>query len=131
MIHILLVDDEEDYTEELAEAFRRECSDDYSITEAKDASSALKILAENEIDVVLLDLAIPNVLNEDVTKKRKGIELLKEIKSKLPNICVIMLSSFKDLDDVVLAMKAGAFDYKYKFTTDFSQIVQSIEKGTA
>jgi DNA-binding NtrC family response regulator len=66
-----------------------------------DAESCLKNM-EDPPDLVMLDIMLPN---------KNGVETLKEIKGKYPDVQVIMLSAQGNIDVVVESMKLGAVDY--------------------
>jgi two-component system response regulator AtoC len=69
---------------------------------------ALKVLKDQAVDIVLLDVQMPGL---------SGVEVLKLIREKHTDIGVIMLSVLKDVEIAVQAMKLGALDY---VTKDFS-----------
>lgn len=75
------------------------------IGEAGMASEAMKLVRENEWDVAVLDISLPD---------RSGIELLKLIKSEKPKLPVLMLSMYAEDQYAVRAMRAGAAGYLTK-----------------
>ena len=78
--HILLVDDDCDFREEL-----RSClEDDYKILEAANGQQAMQFLKKpNMIDIVILDVIMQGL---------SGTEVLKEIKKNAPDLGIIMMS---------------------------------------
>ena len=98
---VLVVDDEELIRWSLAERLR---SDGHEIIEAGTAADALDC-AESGVDLVLLDYKLPD---ED------GISVLKKLRELDPDVLVIMLTAHRQVEIVVEAMKAGAFDYATK-----------------
>src|SRR5688572_23529919 len=98
---ILIVDDERLIRWSLSERLR---TDGHEIVEAATAAEALE-RAQDGVDLVLLDYKLPD---ED------GITVLKRVHELDPDTLVIMLTAHKDIDIVVQAMKAGAFDYATK-----------------
>src|SRR5262245_9542963 len=98
---VLVVDDEELIRWSLAERLR---ADGHDITEAGTAAAALDE-AESGVDLVLLDYKLPD---DD------GISVLKKLRELDPDVLVIMLTAHKQVELVVDAMKAGAFDYATK-----------------
>lgn len=103
---VLVVDDEKG-TRNLIHHMLK---DQYEVVQATDQETALKMLEEdNQITVVLLDILLPKI---------NGIQILKQIKGKNPEIRVIMMSVVKEVDTVVQAMKLGAVDY---ITKDFDE----------
>lgn len=96
---ILIVDDEPNIRRMLAALLRHE---GYSVAEAGSALEAQQQMADVEADVVLLDLALP-----DVT----GLNLLQTIHERWPLSPIIMMSGRASLTDAVQATKLGAFHF--------------------
>lgn len=95
---ILLVDDDRGFREEFAE-----CFPEYRVLEASDGAAALGILGgPNEIDLVLLDVRLPDV---------NGLELLGEVKRTAPDAAVVILTGFGSKDTVIKALRGQADDY--------------------
>lgn len=101
-IKILILDDEKQFTEELNGFF---VGSDYESFEANTAAEGRKILVDNEIDLLILDVRLPGV---------NGLDILKEVKVTYPNMEVIIISAHGDMDTVIKAMRLGAFDYLRK-----------------
>jgi len=101
-IKILILDDEKQFTEELSGFF---ADSDFESFEANTVSEGKKILAENEIDLLILDVRLPGV---------NGLDILKEVKAQYPGMEVIIISAHGDMDTVIKAMRFGAFDYLRK-----------------
>ena len=74
----------------------------YHCKEAGSAEQTLNMLAANPIDLVILDIRMPD---------KSGIELLPEIKSGFPNTAVIMATAINDVNIAVQCLKLGADDY--------------------
>jgi DNA-binding NtrC family response regulator len=96
------VDDEEDFVEMLQLRLEAEGEE---VTPAYDGETALKILGEKEIDVVILDILMPGI---------SGIQALKEIKKRFPLVEVILLTGHGTTSSAVEGMKHGAYDYLLK-----------------
>ncbi|MGQ0813752.1 MAG: sigma-54-dependent transcriptional regulator [Gemmatimonadota bacterium] len=96
---ILIVDDEPNIRRMLGSLLRHE---GYAIAEAANAAEALDRLEASEPDVVLLDLALP-----DVT----GLDLLVRVHARWPQSPIIMMSGRASLADAVQATKLGAFHF--------------------
>jgi DNA-binding response OmpR family regulator len=77
----------------------------YQVETAEDGSKALETIKEKDFDVVILDLRLPG---------KNGIEVLKEVKEKKPQIKGIIMTAFPSVQTTVEAMKAGAIDYLSK-----------------
>ena len=90
--NILILDDEEFVLKALA---RELASDAYEIFEARDVRSALKILSEEPVDVVISDLHLPGVL---------GGSFLRIVKDHYPHIVRIILTGYPDTDSAVRAI---------------------------
>jgi DNA-binding NtrC family response regulator len=78
---------------------------DYHVWSFSKAEPALEALAEDPPDLILLDVGLPGM---------DGIEALRQIKSINPDILVIMITAYEDVDTVISAMKLGAYDYVIK-----------------
>lgn len=98
MYQILLCDDEKDIVTAL-EIYLR--NDDYKIFKAYNGADALKILTEEEIHLVLLDIMMPHM---------DGIAALTKLR-EFSNVPVILLTAKSEDIDKVLGLTAGADDY--------------------
>ena len=101
MYQILLCDDEKDIVTAL-EIYLR--NDDYKIFKAYNGADALKILTEEEIHLVLLDIMMPEM---------DGWQVCREIR-RVSNIPIIMLTAKGETFDKVLGLELGADDYMVK-----------------
>ena len=99
---ILVVDDEPRAREILADNLQ---SEGYRVVEAPDSETAISLVRENDLNLVLLDLMLPDI---------GGIEVLKEIIKLKPALPVIMISGQGTIDDAVQATKLGAYDFLVK-----------------
>ncbi len=86
---------------------------------AEDGQTALRIIRENPIDLVTLDLRMPGM---------QGIDVLKEIKKFNPNIEVIIVTGFGSLKSATEAMKFGVKGYITK-PYNLSEITSIVEKA--
>lgn len=91
----------------------------YSTFPCGSALDALDVLQKNKIDVVLTDIMMPEI---------SGIELLERIHSIDPDIPVILITGFADLDKAIEAIKKGAFDFITK-PYETAYLTHSIEKA--
>ena len=101
-IKILILDDEKQFTEELNESF---LNSGFLSFEANTEIKAREILADHDIDLMILDVRLMGV---------NGLDILKEIKVQFPIMEVIVVSAHGDMDTVIKAMRLGAFDYLRK-----------------
>ncbi len=101
-ISVLVVDDEPDVRDLLGAGLSdRSCV----CIEAADGITALNMLAEQDFDVVLLDIRLPGM---------SGMDVLRAIRQHHPGTAVIMMTAVNDVDTAVKAMKLGAVDYILK-----------------
>lgn len=96
---VLIIDDEEKLRNLLSRIIKLE---GFTVFEASDLKSALKILDRENIDAVLCDVKLPD---------GNGVAFVSEIKKNFPVVEVILLTAFGNIADGVQAMKNGAFDY--------------------
>lgn len=99
MKKILIIDDEEKLRTLLARIISLE---GYEVLQAADTKAAVKKLEQQDIDVVLCDVKLPD---------GNGVEFSKEIKTRYPLIEIILLTAYGNIPDGVQAIKNGAFDY--------------------
>ena len=100
-INILVVDDEKEIAD-LVEIYL--VSDGYRVFKAQDAEEGLRILQEEEIHLVLLDIMMPGM---------DGIQMCKKIR-ETSNIPIIMLSAKSSDLDKIMGLGTGADDYVTK-----------------
>ena len=100
-INILVVDDEKEIAD-LVEIYL--VSDGYKVFKAQDAEEGLRILDEEEIHLVLLDIMMPGM---------DGIQMCRKIREK-SNIPIIMLSAKSSDLDKIMGLGTGADDYVTK-----------------
>lgn len=96
---ILIIDDEEKLRKLLTRILSLE---GFEVIEVGNCKTALKSLQQNEFDVVLCDVKLPD---------GNGVELVKEIKNNFPIPEIILLTAYGNIPDGVQAIKNGAFDY--------------------
>lgn len=102
MHNILVVEDEPGVAESLAYSLRR---DGFAVTVATSLSSARSALADRAVELVVLDLMLPD---------GSGFDLLAEVRRSESLPAVIVLSSRDDVSDRVAALETGADDYVTK-----------------
>ena len=86
--------------------------------EAANGPDALALVRGGGIDVVLLDIAMP---------QRDGLDVLKALKAEAPRLPVLMLSTYPDRQDAVRSLKLGAAGYLNK-SADSEQLIDAIRR---
>jgi two-component system response regulator NreC len=120
-IRILLADDHTVVREGLRAALDREAK--YEVVgEVEDGRQAVELAASLVPDVVVMDIAMPNL---------NGIEATRQIVAKQPAVSVIILSMHSDETYVMRALKAGARAYLLKDSAfiDLVHAIESISRG--
>ena len=113
---ILIVDDDEVMQETLSDVLGKR---GYEIFTVGSGNGALPMLKKNVIDLILLDMRLPDI---------DGLEVLKKIKEFDNEILVIMMTAYSDVQTAVSAMKSGAYDYINK-PFELEELKLLIEKG--
>jgi DNA-binding NtrC family response regulator len=104
---VLVLDDEENICKSCAEVLR---DDGYKVTTCTAPADALAHLGAEHVDLVLLDLKMPDA---------DGIDVLKQIKAGDQETTVIIITGYATVETAVASLKLGAFDYVSKpFTPD-------------
>jgi DNA-binding NtrC family response regulator len=98
---IYIIDDEPT----IREGITMTLETDYRVRSFSKAEPAIVALEENPPDLILLDVGLPGI---------DGIEALRQIRTLNPDILVIMITAYEDVDTVISAMKLGAYDYVIK-----------------
>jgi two-component system response regulator CpxR len=115
-INVLLVDDEKNFVEFLAERLQLR---DFNVLTAFTGDEAIKLVKENDFDVIVLDVQMPG---------KNGVETLKEIKKIEQLSQVIMLTGHATVKTAIQGMKNGAFDYLMK-PTDTDDLIEMMNKA--
>ncbi len=113
---ILIVDDDEVMQETLSDVLRKR---GYEIFSVGSGNGALSMVQKNLIDLILLDMKLPDI---------DGLEVLKKIKEFDTEILVVMMTAYSDVQSAVSAMKSGAYDYINK-PFELEELRLLIEKG--
>jgi DNA-binding NtrC family response regulator len=115
---ILLIDDEQDFLNIMAERMEAR---DMNVSTASSAKEGLEKAATGTFDAVILDLRMPEM---------DGMEALKILKEKNPDLEVILLTGHATLKDGVEAMKLGALDLLEK-PADINTLTERIHSAHA
>lgn len=120
MISVLMVDDH--LVVRKGVRLMIDTADDITITaEAGTARDALLVLQQQDFDVALVDIALPD---------KSGLELLKSMKAKKPQMAVLMLSMYSEDVYAVRALKIGAAGYLNK-NCSTATVLSAIRKAAA
>jgi DNA-binding NtrC family response regulator len=98
---ILVVDDEPG----IRQSFKMVLKDRFLIFLAESGSAATEILTKNKVDLILLDILLPDT---------NGLDLLEKLKTIDPMPEVIMVTAVKEIQTAVRAIKLGAYEYIIK-----------------
>ena len=120
MIRVLIVDDHAIVRRGLRQIVA-ETGDIVVNGEAETGSQAIKTARQEDFDVMLLDISLPD---------KNGIEVLKQIKKEQPKLAVLMLSMHGEREFAVRALKAGASGYLTKQSAP-AQLVTAIRHVAA
>jgi len=118
MEKVLLVDDEKEFLEVMAERMEAR---DMNVTTTTSPKDALEMAQEESFDAIILDLMMPEM---------DGLETLKELKKKNPDLQVILLTGHATVQKGVEAMKLGATDLLEK-PADLKVLTEKIKKAHA
>lgn len=113
MPRVLIIDDERNFRDFLAEALRAE---GFDVTSAATARAGIAAARKESPNVVLLDQNLPD---------QSGLDLLPELRSLAVDPVVIVLTAHADYTRAVEAVKAGAFHYIMK-PFDFSKLLSTL-----
>jgi two-component system response regulator HydG len=104
---ILVVDDDTDVLTAVRLLLKTEVQE--IITE-KNPENINSLLTRNQVDLVLLDMNFNSAMNTG----NEGIYWLRKVKEWRPNVCVIMITAYGDIDLAVRSLKEGANDFVVK-----------------
>ncbi|MCL2154602.1 MAG: sigma-54 dependent transcriptional regulator [Leptospirales bacterium] len=116
MAKILIVDDEENIINSMTPILQDE---GHIVFSGKTGEEALSFLSKNEIDLLILDVWLPDA---------DGIDLLGKIKSLYPEPAVIMISGHGSIDIAVKSTRMGAFDFLEK-PPSLDRVVTSVNNA--
>ena len=115
---ILVVDDENG----VRQSFNMVLKDKYHVLLAETGQEAMDIFRKNSVDLILLDILLPDI---------DGLDLLSELVETDPNTEIIMVTAVKEIQSAVKAIKLGAYEYIIKpFVVDdvLTVINRALEK---
>ena len=115
---VLLVDDDVEFLNTLSERMRTRGME---VSTSSSGIEALEKVEKEAYDVIILDLMMPGV---------DGLEALKILKAKRPELQVILLTGHATVEKGIEAMKLGAMDFLEK-PVDLSLLTEKIKKAQA
>ena len=113
---VLLVDDEKDFLDVMSERIEARGME---VTTADSAMKALELLKSGNFDAIIVDLMMPAM---------DGLQTLKAIKEKNPDLQVILLTGHATVEKGIEAMKLGAMDFVEK-PADLDRLTEIIKKA--
>ena len=120
MYKILIVDDEFIIHKGIAGLLKRSV-DYFDVYEASDGSEALELIAQENIDAMLLDINMP---------KMNGLDVLKTLQEQKKKILTVVLTGYEEFDYAKKALEYGAFKYELKPLTPTKLLELSKELKT-
>ena len=116
--NILVVDDESRVRFTIKSILERA---GHRVLQASSGAEALSHLERDQIDVALIDVMMPQM---------DGLELLKRVRARWPQVAVILITAYPSIPSTVSAMKLGAFHYLEKTFTQ-ETLLETIQKARA
>ena len=113
--YVLLVDDDENIRTTIQEVLEAEC---YHVTSVSNATRAREAMVLGSFDGAILDIRLPD---------GSGVDLLKEFRQSAPNMGIILMTGYSEVDSAVEAVRLGADDFLKK-PFDPSELLLRIEK---
>lgn len=117
LIYVLLIEDNPGDTRLIRESFRDAGGGDFELACADTLAGGLAVLAERAIDVILLDLSLPDSF---------GLETVGKVQAAVPDIPIVVLTGHRDDTLSVTAVQAGAQDYLIKGEVEGNLLVRSL-----
>jgi two-component system alkaline phosphatase synthesis response regulator PhoP len=100
--HILIIDDETSLCQTLARILQRA---GFDVTTAANAKDGIALISQHAFDLVYMDIRMPDI---------SGLDALKAIRSKMPELSVILFTAQPDVNSAIQALRNGASDYLLK-----------------
>lgn len=115
-IKVLLIDDEEEFSNTLAE---RLSIRGFETMTASNGEAGLKLISDERFSIVILDLMMPGM---------SGLDTLRQIKIIAPDLPVVLLTGHGSTREGMEGMRLGAFDYLMK-PLDIKDLIQKINSA--
>lgn len=91
----------------------------YEVETVQDGEEAIRLINENNFDLILADIKMPKV---------NGVDILRKAKSKDRDNLVILMTGYGSLDTAIQAIEEGAYDYFLK-PIEFQELERAIKRG--
>lgn len=114
--NILIIDDDPDACKTLGMILEEK---GYTVSTAESGKKALELASEKKFDLAILDIKLPDL---------DGTELLKKLKVASPGMEIIITTGYASLQNAILALREGAFDYLTK-PLDIEEVIISVERA--
>lgn len=114
MNHICLIEDEQKVSSFITKGLEEQ---GYSVKIAGDGATALKLLQQEQFDLLIMDVMLPDT---------NGIDLCRKVRQKDTHTPILMLTALNQVHDKVAGLKAGADDYMVK-PFHFSELLARME----
>jgi DNA-binding NtrC family response regulator len=101
-ISVLILDDETNSTEEIHEFLQKE---GYTVYSANSAKTGQAIIDQKKVDILILDLYLPDA---------NGLDFLGKVRAENPGIEVIMITGQGDVDSIIRSIRLGVVDFLRK-----------------
>ena len=115
-MRVLIIDDEPVLQDVLSTLLRRE---GFQVLQAMTAGEGLRQAEDGDVDLVLLDLMLPD---------KPGIEVLRDLKARDPEVVVVVITAYSSVETAIAAMREGAFHYIAKPFKN-QEVVLTVRKG--
>ena len=121
MINVMIADDQELIRESLKIVL--EMNEDMAVTAmARSGREALELLVQTPVDIILMDIRMPEL---------DGVLATKAVKERYPNVGIIILTTFDDDDYVYSALKYGASGWAAACRNSRTQSALSLRATTS
>ena len=115
---VLIVEDDDDLRTLLQSVLSRE---EYDITVAASGEDALRKMSILSFDLALTDIRLPGI---------DGVQLVRDIRRRWPDIVVLVLTAYPSLESAVACLRAGVHDYLFK-PCPITELRRSLREGLA
>ncbi len=115
-LRMLLVDDEVEFLEPMAERLRRRR---ITCSTAQSGTEALEALAREPFDCAVVDVKMPGM---------NGLDLLRRVRREFPAVAVILLTGHASVELGVQGLELGAFDYLMK-PVDLDELLDTVRRS--